>query len=37
LIEEVAGIVGAGRGLRMILDAEKGERAMAHALVRVVV
>ena len=37
LAEQVLRIVGAGRGLGMILDAEQGQRAMAHALVGLVV
>ena len=37
IVEEVAGVVRAGRGFGMILHAEKRERAMAQALVRMVV
>ncbi len=37
IVEEVARVVRAGRRLGMILDAEKRERAVAHALVGVIV
>ncbi len=36
-VEEVAGVVRAGRSLGMILHAEKRQRAVAHAFVGVVV